>query len=60
VSKSFKYVGPYEEVEVPALGAFVKQGETVVVEDEDIAAGLEGQDVWQPVKTAKKTESQEG
>ena len=56
----FKYVGPYEEVEVPALGAFVKQGETVLVLDEDVAAGLVGQSTWEPVKTAKKTESQEG
>lgn len=55
----FKYVGPYEEVDVPALGAVVKQGETVDVSDEE-AAGLEGQSTWQRVKAAKKTESKEG
>lgn len=63
---SFKYVGPYEEVEVNHIG-LVKQGETVDVQDEDVAAGLKGQEIWEPVrakKTAAKaddsTDSQEG
>jgi hypothetical protein len=72
--KQFKYVGPYEEVEVPALGAVVAQGETVQVET-DLVDGFEGQEVWEHVpdpersKAAKKaaaaradddTDSQEG
>jgi hypothetical protein len=62
VSKSFKYVGPYEEVDCPALNRTIKQGEVVEVEDEAIAAGLVGQDTWEPVraKTVKSTEKQEG
>jgi hypothetical protein len=37
--KQFKYVGPYDEVEVPALGVVVAQGETVQVEDTDVSCG---------------------
>lgn len=56
MARSFKYVGPYEEVEVPALGAFVKRGETVEVSDKDIAAGFDGQETWEPVKATTKKE----
>jgi hypothetical protein len=48
--KQFKYVGPYEEVEVPALGAVVAQGETVQVET-DLVDGFEGQEVWSTSRT---------
>jgi hypothetical protein len=46
-----KYVGPYDEVEVPSLGLRVKNGETVEVED---ASGLVGQEIWEEVKASSK------
>jgi hypothetical protein len=71
--KQFKYVGPYDEVEVPALAAFVKQGEVLQVDDPEIAAGFDGQEQWEHIpdpersKAAKKAadtrannDSQEG
>jgi hypothetical protein len=50
----WKYVGPWDEVEVNGLG-LVKQGQVVDVQDEDVAAGLNGQDTWERQKPAKKT-----
>lgn len=55
--KQFKYVGPYDEVEVPAIGAVVKQGETVQVEDTDVSAGLEGQDVWEHIPDPERSKA---
>jgi hypothetical protein len=52
---TYRYVGPHPEVEVPSLGAVVKNGATVEVADSE-AAGFEGQSVWEHVKqpTAKR------
>lgn len=71
--KNYKYVGPYDEVDVPALGLVVAHGETVQVEDTEVSAGLDGQDSWEHIpdpersKAAKKAaaaraddDSQEG
>lgn len=55
--KKFKYVGPYDEVEVPALGAVVAHGETVEVEDTDVSAGLDGQDVWEHVPDPERSKA---
>lgn len=51
-----KYVGPFDAVEVPALGRDVKRGEPIEVEDAEIAKSLlEQKDNWQRVsKPAKK------
>lgn len=53
--RRFKYVGPYDEVEVPALGVVVAHGETVEVDDTDIADGLEGQDTWKHIPDPKRS-----
>lgn len=71
--KRWKYVGPPDEADVPALNAVVSVGDVVEVEDPEVSAGLEGQDRWQHVpdpqrsKAAKKAaearsddDSQEG
>ena len=52
MSISIKYVGPHDEVEVPALFRNVAQGETVELEDDhtELAQSLCLQtDNWQPV-----------
>lgn len=52
----FRYVGPHDEVEVAHRGALfgpVAQGDTIDLPD-DVAAGLAGQDTWEPVNAAKK------
>jgi hypothetical protein len=54
--KQFKYVGPYDEVEVNHIG-LVKQGETVQVEDPEVSAGLEGQDVWEHVPDKQRSKA---
>lgn len=41
------YVGPFEEVDVPALDRSVKQGETVEVDDETADSLLEQPANWQ-------------
>lgn len=54
--QKFRYVGVFDEVEVAHLGALygpVAQGDTIDLPD-DVAAGLAGQDVWEPVTAAKK------
>lgn len=54
--KQFKYVGPYEEVEVNHVG-IVAQGETVQVEDPEVSAGLEGQDVWEHIPDPERSKA---
>lgn len=51
--KSFKYVGPHAEVEIPALGAVVASGGTVEVPDAE-ASGFQGQSVWELVPPKKQ------
>lgn len=62
--KRFKYVGPFDEVEIPAVGAVVGHGETVEIEDPDLSASLvEQSDSWEHLpnptrsKAAKKAAS---
>ena len=58
MAKNWKYLGPFDEVEVPAIGAVVKRGETVTVEDPEISEGLEAQsDSWQHVPDPKRSEA---
>jgi hypothetical protein len=55
--RQFKFNGD-APVDVPALGVVVEPGQTVDVEDPDIAAGLDGQEQWEHVpqsRAAKKT-----
>lgn len=52
-TRQVKYVGPYDEVEVPAAGIRVKRGETVEVES-DIAKSLTAQSVWNAVTERKQ------
>jgi hypothetical protein len=56
VSRKFKYVGPFDEVEIPAIGAVVKRGHLVVIDDPEISKGLDGQADWEPVTASKKKE----
>lgn len=54
--KKFRYVGPAAlPVEIPAVGV-VTDDQGVVEVDDTVAAGLAGQDIWEPVgsKTTKK------
>lgn len=61
---TFKYVGPHDEVDVPALGLAVKRGEPVEVTDpdvygkrpsgDDLGSGLYAQpDNWEHVPAKK-------
>ena len=58
--KKFRYVGPSAlPVEIPAAGAVTDDKGEVEVPD-DVAAGMAGQDIWEPVaapKTAPKKEN---
>lgn len=55
------YVGPFDEVDVPAhrLGG-IKPGEPVEVSDEAAAALLAQADNWQPAKPGKSTPAAPG
>lgn len=55
MSRKFKYVGPYDEVEIPAIGAVVQRNHQVEIHDPEVSKGLDGQADWEPVKAAKKT-----
>jgi hypothetical protein len=68
MSTSFKYVGPHDEVEVPALGVTVKRGETIDTDNadligkrasgEDLGSGLYAQpDNWEHVAPKKADKS---
>ena len=46
----FRYVGPFAEVEIPALRVVVKQGEEF---DAPEGHGLDGQDIYEPVSPTK-------
>jgi hypothetical protein len=52
-----KYVGPFDEVEVPSLGLVVKRLGTVEIVGEP-AQNLREQGDWEWVKPAAKAESQ--
>lgn len=50
------YVGPFDEVEVPAAGLIAARGQQVEV-TEEIGRSLIEQDIWRPVPTKNsKTE----
>lgn len=55
MSRKWKYVGPFDEVEIAATGQVVGRGETVEVEDPEISKGLEGQETWEPVVDKKRS-----
>lgn len=58
MSRSFKYLGPFDEVEVPAVGAVVARGETVEVADPDVADGLAGQtDSWEHIPDKQRSQA---
>lgn len=50
--KTIKYNGPYEEVEVPALGATIAKGESVEVSDAQ-AKSLLNSENWSEVANSK-------
>lgn len=55
--KSVKYVGPYEGVEIAATGQWVNRGETVSIEDDDLAKNLlEQADDWERSSAAEAKE----
>lgn len=46
--KTVKYIGDYEEVEIAATGQIVKRGESVSVDDDELAkALLEQESNWE-------------
>lgn len=58
MAKNWKYLGPFDEVEVPAIGAVVKRGETVTVEDPEISEGFDSQtDSWQHIPDKGRSEA---
>lgn len=58
MAKNWKYLGPFDEVEVPALGATVRRGETVTVDDPEISEGLDSQvDSWQHIPDKQRSEA---
>lgn len=56
--KKFKYVGPSDEVEVPAAGVTVARGHQVEIHDPALAASMEEQaDVWEHIPQSKPKRS---
>lgn len=51
------YTGPYDEVDLPALGMTCKRGASITVDDPELAASLLEQDVWAPVTTKATKEA---
>ena len=65
MSRTFKYLGPFDEVEIAATGQVVQRGHQVTIDDPEVAAGLDGQDTWEHVpkptkKSVTKTADTEG
>jgi hypothetical protein len=52
--RTFKYVGPFDEVEIPALGLTVQRNHQVQVDDVDVADSLDAQDDWQHIPKPKR------
>lgn len=53
----FRYAGPHDEVEVPALGAVVTHGQTVEASGQ-VAESLQQQgDVWEHVPDPKRSKA---
>ena len=57
MSRKFKYVGPFDEVEIAATGQVVQRGHQVEIEDPDVSAGLDGQADWEPVVDKKRSQA---
>ncbi|HKY57540.1 MAG TPA: hypothetical protein VJL80_05840 [Aeromicrobium sp.] len=58
MSRKFKYVGPFDEVEVVRDGVLVgvvKQGHQIEIHDPEVSEGLDGQADWEPVTAVKKS-----
>lgn len=53
MTRKFKFVGD-EPVDVPALNLLGVEPGDVVEADGDVAAGLDGQAIWEPVKQPAK------
>ena len=51
-----KYTGPFDAVEVPALGLIVDRGKSLEVDDE-IGESLCSQDSWEEIASRKTKES---
>jgi hypothetical protein len=47
--RKLRYVGPHDEVAVPALGKSVRRNHQVEVEDAAVAKSLLAQDTWEEV-----------
>jgi hypothetical protein len=47
MASTLTYVGPFDAVEIAATGQVVAYGETVVIEDPDLADNLSEQDCWE-------------
>lgn len=54
MSRRFKYVGPFDEVE--CAGQIVARGE-VAEFDSDAAAGLDGQEAWEHVPDPERSKA---
>jgi hypothetical protein len=57
-AKKLRYVGPHDEVAVPALGKSVRRNHQVEVEDAALAKSLLAQADWEEVG-AKSTEKRD-
>lgn len=55
MSRKFKYVGPFDEVEIAATGQVVERNHTVDIEDPEVSKGLDGQADWEPVVDKKRS-----
>lgn len=54
MTRRFKYVGPFDEVDV--AGRTVGRGETAEFEA-DVAAGLDGQEAWEHVPDPQRSKA---
>ncbi len=53
--KKFKYVGPFDAVDIAGVGVGIERGQTVEVEDPEVSAGLEGRDDWEHIPDKQRS-----
>ncbi len=53
MSRTFKYVGPHDAVEIHGVGVVARNAEVTV--EPDVAAGLDGQADWEHIPDPKRS-----
>ena len=56
MTQKWKYVGPFDAVDVAGLGT-IERGHTVEVDDPEVSAGLKGQDSWEHIPDPQRSKA---